>query len=141
MNKMTSDSKIFHDMLFVMWKLAGYYQHSCGYTVPDKASDLQATVEETDSITKISYAFPRFEQDKPVSVSIEQMIETFNYHLYFDLLPSAGIQKYRTGDGNYDVTESFFVQSVSANNNFFTITLVYVDNPIAYALARPQPQI
>ena len=141
MIKLTLDSKLFHDMLFVMWKLAGYYQLSCGYTVPDRASDLQATIEETDGVTKIRYSFPRFEQGKPVSVSIEQMIETFNYHLYFDLLPSAGIQKYRAGDGKYDVTESFFVQSISVSKEIFTVTLVHVDNPIAYALIHPQVEI
>lgn len=141
MNKLTPTSKLYHDMLYIVWKLAGYYQLSCGYTVPDRASDLQASLEETDGVTKLRYSFPKFETDRPINISIDQMVEIFNHHLFFDFLPSAGIPKYKAANGNYDSVEAFFVQSVSANNNFFTITLVYVDNPIAYALTRPQPQI
>ena len=58
MEKLTIKSKLFHDLMYMVWIIAGYYEKLLGYTVPEKASDIEATIAEENGITKLYFKFP-----------------------------------------------------------------------------------
>ena len=131
MEKLTLQSKLLHDFLYIIWILAGYYQKLFGYTVPEKASDIDVQIINQDGITKLYFKFPLM-LDHPPIYPVEQMVHLFNHHLYYDLLSSAGIPKYRASSLPHDVVEAFIVNKAIEDSNSITIEITYIDNPIAY---------
>lgn len=140
MEKLTLKSKMLHDLLYMVWIIAGYYEKLFGYTVPEKASDIEATIKDEDGITKLYFKFPRI-LDQPFTFPVNRMVDIFNHHLYFDLLPSAGVPKYKAGDSLHETIESFIVNNIVIDESSVTVVVVYVDNPIAYDFVHLQPYI
>lgn len=131
MEKLNLQSKLLHDLMYIFWVLAGYYQKLFGYTVPEKASDIDVNIKDEEGITKLYFKFPLI-LDQPNIYPVEQMVHLFNHHLYYDLLSSAGIPKYRASSLPHDVVESFIVNKAIADSDSITVEITYIDNPIAY---------
>ena len=131
MEKLNLQSKLLHDLMYIFWLLAGYYEKLFGYTVPEKASDLDVQTADNGGVTKIYFKFPRILNQLPM-YPIDHMVTLFNHHLYYDMLATAGIPKYRASSLPHDVVESFLVNKVAADDNFITIEVVYINNPISY---------
>lgn len=131
MEKLTLQSKLLHDFLYVVWLITGYYEKLFGYTVPEKASDMDVQLNNENGIAKLYFKFPRILDQQPV-YPVEQMVHLFNHHLYYDLLSSAGIPKYRASSLPHDVVEAFIVNKAVADLDSITIEITYIDNPIAY---------
>lgn len=131
MEKLNLKSKMLHDLMYLVWIIAGYYEKLFAYTVPEKASDLDVQITNQDGITRLYFKFPRILDQQPV-YPVEQMVHLFNHHLYYDLLSSAGMPKYRASSLPHDVVEAFIVNKAFADSDFITIEIIHVDNPIAY---------
>lgn len=131
MEKLTLQSKLLHDFLYIIWLIAGYYQKLFGYTVPEKASDTDVKIRDENGIIKLYFKFPLILDQKTI-YPVEQMVHLFNHHLYYDLLSSAGIPKYRASSLPHDVVEAFIVNKAIADSDSITVEITYIDNPIAY---------
>ena len=131
MEKLTLQSKMLHDLMYLVWIITGYYEKLFAYTTPEMASDMDVEIKESDGITKIYFKIPRILDQQPV-YPVEQMVRLFNHHLYYDLLSSAGIPKYRASSLPHDIVEAFIVNKAFATSDSITVEVIYVDNPIAY---------
>ena len=140
MEKLTLRSKLLHDLLFIVWVIAGYYEQLFGYTVPEKAADMNVEIKEENGITKIYFKLPCIYEYSAYS-PIDQIPRLFNHHLYYDMLPSARIPKYRASSLPHDTVESFLVNKIIPDSNYITIEIIYIDNPIAYDFIYQQAHI
>ena len=141
MEKLTLQSKMLHDLMYLVWIITGYYEKLFGYIVPEKASDMDVEIKDEDGITKLYFKFPRTSPNQPYHFPVDRMTDLFNHHLYYDLLPRFGFPKYRAGNSQFDIIESFIVNRISVDDDSLTVTIVYVDNPIAYDFVHLQPYI
>lgn len=140
MEKLTFKSKLFYDLMYMVWSIAGYYEALMCYTVPEKASDMESDITNENGITKLYFKLPRIQDQNP-AIQTNYMVDIFNHHLYYDLLPSAGIPKYKTGTSMHDVTEAFIVNNIIIDDDFVTVVIIYVDNPLAYDFVYMHPYI
>ena len=141
MEKLTLQSKMLHDLMYLVWIITGYYEKLFGYIVPEKASDMDVEIKDSDGITKLYFKFPRTSPRQPYHSPVDRMTDLFNHHLYYDLLPRFGFPKYRAGNSQFDIIESFIVNRISVDDDSLTVTIVYVDNPIGYDFVHLQPYI
>lgn len=141
MEKLTLQSKMLHDLMYLVWIITGYYEKLFGYIVPEKASDMDVEIKDEDGITKLYFKFPRTAPCQPYHFPVDRMTDLFNHHLYYDLLPQFGFPKYKAGDSIHETIESFIVNNIIVDDNSLTVVIAYVDNPIAYDFVHLHPYI
>ena len=134
MLKLNLKSRLFHEIIYLVWMVAEYYQFVLGYTVPEIPAHTDVSLYTENGITKIDCSFPKT-CDRKFNLSFEEMVDVFNKHLNIYLL-DANIRPYKEGHYIQDTMQAVVVSNIQEHHNNIVVTAIHVDNPLAYETAR-----
>ena len=134
MVKFNLKSRLFHELIYLIWLVAEYYQHILGYTVPEIPAHTDVNLYTEKGITKIDYLFPKIAERK-FNFTFEEMVDVFNKHLNI-YLHDANIRPYKEGDCIQDSMQAVVIADIQEQQNNIVVTAIRVDNPLAYETAR-----
>ena len=140
MKKLTKNSFSYLKIVYILYALFDYYAKLFQIDAGDSPVDIanNSDIYEEDGKTFIRFILPVVDKSL-ISHSVFDIQKIFNDYIRIVLLPHQRILKpYCNGTDNniYNLIEPLFIDSVVIIDNYMTIDVLYIDNPISYRHAR-----
>lgn len=124
---MFEKSKLYHVLLFIIWNALQPFQSVLGFTVPEKAADIEPEISVREGITTITYSFPRLLDVKPKK-PVTDYVDMLNAYLtdwYFPQFDTPIFtymaQKYPT----------IYLKEIAYTKTAVQFSCVLVNNPLS----------
>lgn len=141
--KLKKTSKLYLQLLFVIWQLLDYYARLFKLDVPSDATKLPVKLSVDDeNITHLIVEIPSTRTPDPYYTG-DAMKAIFNEYLNIVLLPEQKeLQPFAGGNSRYDIVDCIYVsQAFVLTTGYTYIDIIYVDNMQAFRFVKSDRKI
>lgn len=131
------ESKIYLDIIFVLWKLIGYYENLFKLETPSNATKLPVRLSMDGNITHLIIEVPSTRTPDPYYTG-DAMKAIFNEYLNIVLLPEQNeLKPFSGGKSIYDIVDCLYVyEAYVLTTGFAHIDVIFVDNMEAFQFVK-----